>query len=114
MAKIYLKPRRGKKSTMSGNKANLVLRSGEMFVETPDTGAGTGASKIKFGDGSTPYSSLPYALGDTSNDIITYTNDSSTSISTSISNAVSGKTLGKILAALKQGISLINTQLGFM
>ena len=112
MSNIFLRPRRGKKSTMSGDKANLVLKSGEMFIETPDTGVGKGASKIKVGDGSTPYSSLPYALGDTSNEVIDYAADSSTSVSTVISNAASGNKLNKILAALKQGISLLNTNMG--
>ena len=59
--KIF-KPRRGKKSTMAGTKANTVLAAGELFLETPDKGVGKGASKIKIGDGSTKYSSLPYAL----------------------------------------------------
>ena len=57
-------PRRGKKATMNGSKAGTVLGSGEFFIEYPNAGVGKGKCKIKMGDGSTPYSSLPYALGE--------------------------------------------------
>ena len=107
-----LKPRRGKKSTMAGTKASTVLAAGELFVEVPDTGVGKGASKIKIGDGSTAYSSLPYALGDTSNDVITYTSNSSTTVANALNNVASGKKLGEMIAGLKQAISLVNTSLG--
>ena len=106
--KIF-KPRRGKKSTMAGTKANTVLAAGELFLETPDTGVGKGASKIKIGDGSTAYSSLPYALGDTTNDVITYSSNSSTSVATALNNVASGKKLGVMIAGLKQAVSLLNT-----
>jgi len=106
--KIF-KPRRGKKSTMAGTKANTVLAAGELFLETPDTGVGKGASKIKIGDGSTKYSSLPYALGDTTNDVITYSSNSSTSVATALNNVASGKKLGVMIAGLKQAVSLLNT-----
>ena len=58
---LVFRPRRGMKSTMAGNKASLVLESGELFLEYPDTGVGTGASRFKIGDGTTEYSNLPYA-----------------------------------------------------
>ena len=58
---LVFRPRRGMKSTMAGNKASLVLESGELFLEYPDTGVGTGASRFKIGDGTTEYSDLPYA-----------------------------------------------------
>lgn len=110
MAKIF-KPRRGKYSTMTGPKKTTILSVGEMFVEVPDTGIGTGHCRIKFGDGVTMYDKLPYALGDTSNDKITYSNNTSSSIDTALSGASSGKKLGDILAALKQAISLNKTSI---
>ena len=58
---LVFRPRRGMKSTMAGDKATLVLESGELFLEYPDTGVGTGASRFKIGDGTTEYSDLPYA-----------------------------------------------------
>ena len=107
-----LKPRRGTSTIMSGSKANTVLQSGELFIEAPSTGVGSGKSKIKIGDGSTVYSSLPYAIGDTSTDPITYTADTSTTVATALSNAASGGTLASIVAGLKQAISLCNTAVG--
>ena len=58
---LVFRPRRGMKSTMAGDKASLVLESGELFLEYPDSGVGTGASQFKIGDGTTEYSDLPYA-----------------------------------------------------
>lgn len=54
-----LRPYIGTK-TEAGNK---VLKNGEMFFEVPDTGIGTGAGKIKIGDGKTAYPDLPYFIG---------------------------------------------------
>lgn len=61
--------RRGKKSTFSstGAKGNTVLEAGEIFLEYPDLGIGTGACNIKIGDGSSAYTDLPYTVN---NDII--------------------------------------------
>ena len=110
MAKIF-KPRRGKKSTMAGTKKATVLSAGEMFIEVPDTGAGTGHSKMKIGDGSTQYSSLPYAMGDTENDKIAFSNDTSGNITTALNKVTSGAALKTMIAALKQAVSLANTSI---
>ena len=56
----YLRPRRGKKATAIAQ--NIILKRGEVFFEAPDSGVGTGAGKIKVGDGTTTYSQLPYFL----------------------------------------------------
>ena len=56
----YLRPRRGKEATAKSQ--NIVLKRGEIFFETPSGGVGTGIGKIKMGDGSTSYASLPYFL----------------------------------------------------
>lgn len=104
MSKTF-RPRRGKTSTMTGaDKATTVLAAGEMFVETPSTGVGTGESNIKLGDGTTAYSSLPYALGSSAPTSIT--SDSSTTATAALNNASSGSSLKNILGALKQAVSL--------
>ena len=104
MSKTF-RPRRGKTSTMTGaDKATTVLAAGEMFVETPSTGVGTGESNIKLGDGTTAYSSLPYALGSSAPTSIT--SDSSTTATAALNNASSGSSLKSILGALKQAVSL--------
>ena len=111
MASKIFKPRRGKKSTMAGTKKTTVLSAGEMFIEVPDTGAGTGHSKMKIGDGSTQYSSLPYAMGDTENDKIAFSNDTSGNITTALNKVTSGAALKTMIAALKQAVSLANTSI---
>ena len=59
----YLRPRRGKKATAIAQlTASAPLKRGEVFFEVPDGGTGTGAGRIKMGDGSTAYESLPYFL----------------------------------------------------
>lgn len=102
------KPRRGKTSTMLGDKKSTLLKEGEFFVEVPDDGVGKGHSKIKIGDGVTEYSSLPYALGDTSNDNITFTDsDTSTNVNTAVTNVASGRSLGGIIASIKNALKLL-------
>jgi hypothetical protein len=56
----YLRPRRGKEATAKSQ--NIVLKRGEIFFETPASGVGTGIGRLKMGDGSTSYASLPYFL----------------------------------------------------
>ena len=56
----YLRPRRGRRRTAI--KQNLILKRGELFMEYPEAGPGTGAGKIMIGDGVTEYGALPYFL----------------------------------------------------
>jgi hypothetical protein len=57
----YLRPRRGKKATAIAQlTSSNPLKRGEIFFEVPDDGVGTGAGKIKMGDGVTAYADLPY------------------------------------------------------
>ena len=58
----HLRPYRGKKSQAIRN--DIVLKRGEIFLEVPESGLGTGAGKIKVGDGTTGYENLPYFVGD--------------------------------------------------
>ena len=59
---MYLRPRRGKRST--AETQNFVLKKGEIFFESPETGTGTGVGRIKIGDGITAYTDLPYFTED--------------------------------------------------
>jgi len=104
-----LRPHRGKASTMAGSRSHIVLDVGELFVELPDTGVGTGESKIKIGDGKTQYKDLPYAIGDVSNNTIKYSSNTSTNVANALNNVASGKKLGEMIAGLKQAITLMNS-----
>lgn len=104
-----LRPRRGKKAT--AETQNIVLKRGEVFFESPDTGVGTGTGRIKIGDGTTPYKDLPYFIDTTNLNIDVddstiefdeYTNSSSYSIENIINNEISsGKILKNIISAIK-------------
>lgn len=55
-----IKPRRA--TVNEWVNANTILANGEIAVEVPTDGVGTGISKIKIGDGTTPWNDLPYAV----------------------------------------------------
>ena len=100
-------PHRGGKTKMTtGAGKNTVLADGELFVEYPDAGVGKGKSKIKIGDGVTAYSSLPYALGETSTDLITFSESTATTVTQALNEAVSGASLATIIGGLKKAIRL--------
>lgn len=61
MANRIIRPRRGIKSLWDTYKSRI-YRVGEMLVESPESGVGTGPVNIKFGDGVTDYENLPYAV----------------------------------------------------
>ena len=102
----YLMPRRGT-ATVMASKTSLVLKKGEFFIEAPAEGIGKGHSRIKIGDGETTYTALPYAIGDTENDVINFTEDTSTTTSQALAKVVSGAALKVDIAALKQAINLL-------
>ena len=60
MSFAKIRPRRGTASQW--NNANPILAEGEIGIEVPSTGVGTGNVKIKFGDGSTHWNDLPYGV----------------------------------------------------
>ena len=63
MAFVSYKNFRPRRSTRSEwENYNPILLEGEMGIEVPDTGVGTGLVKIKFGDGHTPWTDLPYGV----------------------------------------------------
>lgn len=110
--KILL-PRRGTKAAMENEtKSKIVLESGELFIECSNAGVGKGHSKIKIGDGVTAYASLPYAIGDTSNDGIIYDESSANNVVDIIDNKMgSGSTVASLIGSIKKCIRLINTKL---
>ena len=60
MAYVRIRPRR---STLEEwNYHNPILAEGEMGVEVPNSGVGTGVVKVKFGDGVTAWKDLPYGI----------------------------------------------------
>lgn len=61
MAYNIIRPRRGIKSLWNTYKSRI-YKNGEMLVESPETGVGSGPVNIKFGDGITDYEHLPYGV----------------------------------------------------
>lgn len=103
MAK-YLRPRRGKQATAVSQ--NIILKRGEVFFEVPTGGVGTGAGKIKMGDGTTAYDSLPYFLQQTTVDVassvVAFTESSTTANATLLNEIASGATVKVLIGAIKK------------
>lgn len=75
----YLRPRRGKQSTAASTlTSSNPLKRGEIFFEVPTGGVGSGQGKIKMGDGSTAYGSLPYFMS-MDDSVVTFTDSSASS-----------------------------------
>ena len=60
MAYVRIRPRRSTRDEWE--YYNPILAEGEMGIEVPDTGVGTGTIKVKIGDGVTRWKDLPYAI----------------------------------------------------
>ena len=60
MAYAKIRPRRG--TLYEWTSVNPVIAEGELVIVVPDSGVGTGLSKIKIGDGFTKFDDLPYAF----------------------------------------------------
>lgn len=107
----YLRPRRGKKATAISQ--NIILKRGEIFFEVPDAGVGKGAGKLKMGDGSTAYSSLPYFMEPTSVDVatsaISFTESSTTANATLLNEIASGAQLKTIVGSIKKLLRNLNS-----
>ena len=63
---MYAKLRPRRSTATEWSTINPVLLEGELGIEYPDTGVGTGLCKFKIGDGYTQWNSLPYAFDATS------------------------------------------------
>ena len=59
---MYAKIRPRRSTTTEWNTINPILREGELGIEVPDSGVGTGLCKFKIGDGYKQWSALPYAF----------------------------------------------------
>ena len=81
MAFYTIRPKSGTKTQWE--QANPVLREREIGFEYPDGGLATGLVKMKMGDGTTAWNSLPYAIvGQEEFDITDHLEDSLTSTAT--------------------------------
>jgi hypothetical protein len=60
MAYAKIRPRRSTKTEW--NEINPVLMEGELGIEFPDSGVGSGPCRFKIGDGNKSWSELPYAF----------------------------------------------------
>lgn len=60
MSYAKIRPRRG--TAYEWSTVNPILDEGELGVEVPDSGIGTGLCKFKIGDGVTKWNDLPYAF----------------------------------------------------
>lgn len=60
MAYAKVRPRRG--TLAEWTLVNPVIAEGELVIEHPNTGVGTGPVRFKIGDGFKPYNDLPYAF----------------------------------------------------
>ena len=109
----YLKPKRGRRST--AEEQNFILKRGEVFFECPETGQGTGTGRIKVGDGTTAYTSLPYFLNpdnfisDISTANVTFTETSESNNTTLLNRIITGAALNTIIASVKNlFVNIIN------
>ena len=59
---MYAKIRPRRSTAAEWSILNPVLAEGELAIEVPDSGVGTGLSKFKIGDGYTQWNDLPYAF----------------------------------------------------
>lgn len=59
---VYAKIRPRRSTATSWSMINPILQEGELGIEVPDSGVGTGLSKFKIGDGVTQWNDLPYAF----------------------------------------------------
>ena len=107
MAKIF-KPRRALRSSVkSGSKRTLVLASGELMLVGKSAIGENSKADLYLGDGVSQIQNLsPAMYGDTSEEDITITDDTSTTATAALGNVTSGATLGSILGSLKKAISL--------
>ena len=62
MPDMYAKIRPRRSTATEWSTINPVLQEGELAIECPDTGIGTGLCKCKIGDGYTQWNDLPYAF----------------------------------------------------
>ena len=63
MAYAKIRPRRG--TQYEWETYNPILAEGELAIQFPDTGIGTGLCKFKVGDGVSPWTVLPFAFDGT-------------------------------------------------
>jgi hypothetical protein len=109
---MIFRPRRGTVTTMtSTDKKNTVLAKGEMFIEVPNSGVGTGASRIIIGNGTDSYETISnnhkYAIdgvtGYNTSDV--YADSSASDVTSILDDVVDGKTVRNLFGNLKKAVS---------
>ena len=111
MVKIF-RPHRGSITVLQTK--NPVLAAGELVVEYPDSGVGTGIIKMKMGDGVTPWNDLPYAVdvtGDVGGNNITFEESEKTDNTELLNEISTGNSIGSIFGAIKTLLSNLTTTL---
>lgn len=68
MPYVRIRPRRD--TEQHWNEANPILKEGELGIQTPDEGIGKGLVVIKIGDGTSSWTTLPFAIASTISDLI--------------------------------------------
>lgn len=107
MALSTISPRRG--DLYSWELLDPVLEEGELAVEYPPTGIGTGACKFKVGDGHTHYTDLAYAFdGSSAESIDGGSSDTSHTIQLRSDTAYNWETNDPILAVGEPGYDSTN------
>ena len=99
----YLRPYRGKKADAESQA--IKLKRGEIFIEYPDSGPGSGIGRMKMGDGTHVYRDLPYLFDQTdltASFLKGFTPTTVTNDNTLLSNIANNKDLGTITAATKK------------
>ena len=101
MSFYKIRPRSGTKAQWE--TANTILGEREIGYELPDGGVGTGAVKMKMGDGVTAWNDLPYAIpiGLTPDDIV---QDATTDSSVKVPSA-------KVAKDIQDQVDVLNSNL---
>ena len=87
------------------------LMEGELFLEIPSGSGEETRSRLKAGDGSTTYDSLPYLKDFTENEAVKLNADTSATNTDALAKVVSGANVGTIVSALKRAEDLNSTKL---
>ena len=106
MADKILRPRRGLRETAI--RKGIILKKGEIFFEVPESGVGTGRTKIKLGDGFHKYEDLPYAIDpdscgidDLNKTVLKFEESNTKSDEKLLEEIKSGNSMGTIMGAIK-------------
>lgn len=108
---VCIRPRRGNKSTMSVTpKSSIILEEGEMFVEFDDNEPDIRKrhARVKIGDGTNSYASLPYAWGNAVEDeAVDFLEDHRDSFAAVFADLKTGIAVNALIPLIKRCIYLL-------